>query len=119
MGCACGKGGGGQSIRQAHQQRQSKLPLGASRDAALQLGDSDGVIRRVRVVKAGDGLRPNAAVWVTGTRVETLLAAGSVVDITRTQQRARQWKVGPYTYSDKGEANRVGALKGITPIEVA
>lgn len=119
MGCACGKGGGGQSIRQAHQQRQSKLPIGVSRDAARQIGEADGVIRRVRVARAVEGMRPNAAVWVTGTGVDALLEAGDVVDITRTQQKSRLWKVGPYTYSDKGEANRVGALRGITPIEVA
>lgn len=117
--CNCGKSSSGRSIRQAHAQRQGKLPVGVTRDAAKQIGEADGVIRRVRVARAVEGMRPNASVWVTGDGVDALLEAGAVVDITNTQQKARQYKVGPFTYSDKATANRVAAARGTIPIEVA
>lgn len=73
----------------------------------------------MRVIRPVANLRRGNAYYVNGSDVDDLIAAGDLVDITKVQQRRRQYRVGAFTYSDLQTASRVAAAQGTTPIEVA
>lgn len=123
MGCNCGGGAnrqtiGGSRARQAAF-KAAGSPLGFSADEPHVIGDADDRVRRVRVLRATDGLTAGQAAFVTGTGVDAHLQSGAFHDITKTQQRKRLFKVNGFTYTDPQEANRVAAALGVTPVEVA
>lgn len=120
MGCNCG--GGNRTIQSRTRQsafRAAGSPLGFSADEPHQIGEPGGVTRRVRVLKAAEGLTPGQAAYVTGTGVDALVSSGIFHDITATRQKRRLWKVNGFAYTDLGEAERAARVLGVTPVEVA
>lgn len=103
------------------------MPVGYNRDNPLVIG-TDGRMasgepvtetpRRVRVLKPVEGLALGQASWVTGPGVQQHLDSGAFIDISNVTQKKRQWRVGAFTYSDPAEARRVGAAKGVKPVEI-
>jgi len=100
------------------------MPVGYSAERPITLGavaDDESYTetpRRVRVLKPVGGLKLGQAAWVVGPAVSRHVESGALVDITRTAQRRRQWRVGAFTYSDFGEASRVAAAQGTKPVEI-
>lgn len=121
MGCNCGKNRNqtiAQRTRTAARERAGN-PLGFDADAAVLIGEPDDVVRRVRVIQASNALRIGQAAYVTGTGVDELLTAGSMVDITKRNQARRIWKVGGFDFTNEQEAKRVAAATGQIAVEVA
>lgn len=122
MPCSSCGGRNSRTIAQAHAQRvagRTALP-GSTPDLPLILGDDDeSEVKRVRVLRSVNGLVVGSSKYVRGTDVDDLISGGSLLDVTNIGQRQRQWRVGPYTYTDYSQAMRVAAAKGLEPIEVA
>ena len=95
------------------------MPVGYDRSNPLVMGEAnDAEPRRIRVLKPVGGLALGQASWVTGSDVDAHLESGAAVDISKTAQKRRQWRVGAFTYSDPAEARRVAAAKGVKPVEI-
>lgn len=109
------------------------MPVGYSADVPLVLAETAGPLPRtadefaeaaaapirVRVIKPVEGLSVSQAAWVTGPGVQKHIDSGAFVEITRTSQKRRQWRVGPFVYSDYRKASRVALAQGTTPVEIA
>lgn len=123
MGCGGGCGGGrrGQTIAQANAARTGarQIPEGSAVEIPLTIGDEGGKVGRYRAIYPVAGLRRGNKYWLTGRGVEALVESGALLDISNVGQQQRQWRVGPYTYTDFQTASRVAAVRNTTPIEVA
>lgn len=97
------------------------MPVGLHPSNPVELGDSgeDDEPRRVRVAKHLGTLRAGQAAWVKGSGVDAAIESGELLDITKTAQRRRLWRVGRYTYTDEAKARRVAKTLGQEAIEVA
>lgn len=123
MDCtSCGKKRSASSIAAAQAARsvgEASLSPGLSPANPYLLGDADESLLRVRVFRTTGNLRAGQAAWVTGTGVAALVTSGDLIDISKTTQARRLWKVGKYTYTNEIEAQKVASVLGQTAVEIA
>lgn len=84
------------------------------------LGDPDGTLYRVQVMRMGIHamLRAGQAAWVGGSGVAPLLDDESLMDLAGRTLAQRVWRVGTHNYLDYQQALDASAATGLQIVEV-